>query len=140
MSMTIRVNQVGTVDSIELALTAVVERGIEGINTSFKDALGGAAMAAVDAVKTASPYRQGSGPMHYRSGWRYRVTEEDMAYSAVVFNRNKPSLTWLLQNGHRLMRGKRGTPMQRQVGYVRGIPHIDKGYEAASAYLKSRGW
>jgi hypothetical protein len=38
------------------------------------------------------------------------------------------------------MRGKKRTPTYHEIGYVPGIPHISKGYEAASAYLKSKGW
>lgn len=129
-----------TEQALEIAITAAVEDSFVGIRADLKSDMEGAVKAAEDVLKSISPYHRGSGRGHYRSGWRHRVEEKDFHYSAVVYQYNKPSLTWLLQNGHRLMRWNRGHTELKQIGYVNGIPHIDKAYEAASAYLESKGW
>lgn len=126
--------------AFEIAITAAVEDSFVGIRADLREDMEGAAKAAEDVLKSVSPYRRGSGRGHYRSGWRHRIEETDFHYSAVVYQYNKPTLTHLLEHGHELMRWNRGRTEKRSVGYVDGIPHIRKGYEAASAYLKSRGW
>ena len=125
---------------IDVVIHAMLEDTFGEICDSLRESIDGAAKAAEDALKVASPYRAGSGRGHYRSGWKHRTVYEDFDYKAVVFNRNKPTLSHLLEYGHRLMRGKKRTPTYHEIGYVPGIPHISKGYEAASAYLKSKGW
>jgi hypothetical protein len=127
-------------NNLEIAITAAVEDQFVGISYALKQDMEGAAQAAVDTLKSISPYRRGSGRGHYRSGWRHRIVESDWHYSAIVFNANKPTLTWLLEGGHELVRWNRGHNQKRTIGHVPGIPHIQRGYEAASAYLKSKGW
>ena len=126
--------------SLEIAITAAVEDQFVGISSALKQDMEGAAQAAVDTLKSISPYRRGSGRGHYRSGWRHRIEENDWHYSAIVYQYNKPTLTWLLEGGHELMRWNRGHNQKRTIGHVPGIPHISRGYEAASNYLKSKGW
>lgn len=126
--------------SLEIAITAAVEDSFVGIRGDLKQDMEGAAQAAVDTLKSISPYRRGSGRGHYRSGWRHRIEENDWHYSAIVYQYNKPTLTWLLEGGHELVRWNRGHNQKRTIGHVPGIPHIEKGYEAASNYLKSKGW
>lgn len=129
-----------TEQSLEIAITAAVEDQFVGTRADLKQDMEGAAQAAVDTLKSISPYRRGSGRGHYRSGWRKRVEENDFHYSAIVYQYNKPTLTWLLEGGHELVRWNRGHNQKRTIGHVPGTPHIQRGYEAASAYLKSKGW
>jgi hypothetical protein len=127
-------------NNLEIAITAAIEDSFVGVRGDLKRDMEGAAKAAVDVLKSISPYRSGSGRGHYRSGWRHRIEENDFHYSAIVYQYNKPSLTWLLEEGHELLRWNRGHNQKRNIGHVPGIPHIEKGYEAASNYLKSKGW
>lgn len=127
-------------NALEIAITAAIEDSFVSVRVDLKQDMEGAIKAAEDVLKSISPYRRGSGRGHYRSGWRHRIEEKDFHYSAVVYQHNKPALTWLLENGHRLMRWNRGHNALNQIGYVNGFPHISRAYEAASAYLKSKGW
>ena len=126
--------------NLEIVISAALEDSAREISDNLKADMEGAAKAAVDVLKTVSPYRRGSGRGHYRSGWRHTIEESDWHYSAVVYNRNKPTLGHLLEYGHELMRWNRGHTEKRNIGHVSGIPHVKRGYEAASTYLKSKGW
>lgn len=135
------INKHHTVDrGIDVVINATIDDFYSEITEHMREDFDAAAKAAEDALKVASPYRAGSGRGHYRSGWRHRTEYTDFDYHAVVFNRNKPTLSHLLEYGHRLMRGKKRTPTYHQIGFVSEKPHISKGYEAAAAYLKSKGW
>jgi hypothetical protein len=137
-----------TIDSVgsagerafEIAITSAVESSFVGVRGELRQDMEDAAKVGVDTLKSNSPYRSGSGPRHYRSGWRYKMEEKDFNYSVVIHQSNKPSLTWLLQNGHNIIRWNRGHTEKRQVGYVSGIPHISRARDAVLAHLKSKGW
>ena len=126
--------------ALEIAITSAVENSFVGIRDELKRDMEDAAKVGIDTLKSLSPYRAGSGRGHYRAGWRSKMEEKDFNYSVVVFQRNKPSLTWLLERGHNLMRWNRGHTEKRKVGWVNGIPHISKARDAMLAHLKSKGW
>lgn len=131
----IRFDGTGTPDDpLRMAIGAELENFAEEAVADLKDAIEGAAQAAVDVLRSVSPYRRGSGRGHYRSGWRFDLREQDMTYSAVVYNKNKPTLTHLLQRGHNVVR------KGRVFGFVAAKPHLDQGYQAAAEYLAQRGW
>lgn len=73
------------------------------------------ASKAVKELKVTSPEGEGSYKGHYKEGWAKKVESENANSIGIrIYNRKKPSLTHLLENGH----AKRGG------GRVKGIPHI----------------
>ena len=144
MSINVKVGGNGaknvTERALEIAITSAVEESFVGIRGELKQDMEDAAKVGVDTLKSISPYRAGSGRGHYRSGWRYKMEEVDFNYKVTVFQYNKPTLTFLLENGHELMRWNRGHTEKRKVGYVNGIPHISRAKDAVLEHLKSKGW
>ena len=126
--------------NLEIVISAALEDSAREISDRLKQDMEDAAKVGVNMLKTIPPYRRGSGRGHYRSGWRQVVEESDWHYSAVVYQYNKPTLTYLLENGHNLMRWNRGHTEKRKVGYVDGIPHISRAKDAVLEHLKSKGW
>lgn len=144
MSINVKVGGNGaknaTERALEIAITSAVEESFVGIRGELKQDMEDAAKVGVDTLKSISPYRAGSGRGHYRSGWRYKMEEADFNYKVTVFQYNKPTLTYLLENGHNLMRWNRGHTEKRKIGYVNGIPHISRAKDAVLEHLKSKGW
>ena len=144
MSINVKVGGNGaknaTERALEIAITSAVEESFVGVRGELKQDMEDAAKVGVDTLKTISPYRRGSGRGHYRSGWRYKMEEVDFNYKVTVFQYNKPTLTFLLENGHELMRWNRGHSEKRNIGHVNGIPHISRAKDAVLEHLKSKGW
>ena len=121
-------------------LSVIINGYFDDLSDELGEDIERAAEVAVTYLRRESPYRRGSGRGHYRSGWRYDVSNLDEnglgGVSARVYNRNKPTLTHLLENGHDLKR-KKGGPV---IGHAPPIPHIDRGRKAALEYLMRKGW
>lgn len=81
-------------------------------------------------VADASPYNEygKSRKGHYKAGWKVKTVKERGIDSYVVYNKNKPQLTHLLENGWVMRNGKRHE----------GDPHISKGEEWAESVIVSR--
>lgn len=69
-----------------------------------------------------SKFKKGSGGSNYANGWTYKVVYGRLNTGFVVYNKNKPTLTHLLENGHAIANG---------TGRVAGRPHIAPSYEWA---------
>lgn len=94
-------------DEIAKILSEYTEDVIEGIDEAGQEV----AKEAVKELKAKSPKKTGV----YAKGWG-RKTEKKVGdvSTVIIYNKNKPSLTHLLEHGH----AKRGG------GRVDGIPHI----------------
>ena len=128
---------------LSMAIGGILEDFYSGLEEQLEEDIEGAAKAAIDVMRTLSPYRRGSGRGHYRSGFTYRMNphgREVGAVSAIIWNKNKPTLAHLLEGGHNVVRGG---PLRRGgvvVGHAAARPHFGRGRAAAIEYLRSRGW
>lgn len=77
------------------------------------------AKETVEELKQTSPRSQGSGGRkgHYADGWSIKNGDKNWRglHDKIIYNKKKPQLTHLLENGHLKAGGKER---------VRGIPHI----------------
>lgn len=134
MKQFIRLTGDGTPDDpLSILIGAELESWADDVSEQLKDDIEAAAEAAESVLRTASPFRRGSGRGHYRI-WQHHMTESDWHYSARVYDKYKPTLTHLLEYGHDIVR------KGKVVGHAAAIPHIERGYRAAADYMKSRGW
>ena len=65
----------------------------------------------------------------YKSGWTIRTKRLKFGFDGVIYNKKKPGLTHLLNNGH---------DKRNQYGYwgrKNGDKHITKAHDVAEAYL-----
>lgn len=100
-------------------LKAYSDEVSEGIKKSVKDV----AKETVRTLKTTSPRDTGE----YARGWTSKVEFESSEDIRVrIFNRTKPQLTHLLENGHAKVNG----------GRVDGRPHIRPAEQAAADKLE----
>lgn len=80
------------------------------------------AKETVKELKQSSPEGMGSRKGHYKEGWASKVENENAVSIGIrIYNKKKPGLTHLLENGH----AKRGG------GRVEGIPHIGPAEQRA---------
>jgi len=107
-------------------LTAVLREVLEeyGLEVT-KDAakvLTDLAPEIVTEVKSRSPEGEGSGGKHYADGWKVDRSLDNFSVKVTVYNENKPTLTHLLEYGHRGFPKKDGGRTRD----VQGKPHIKK--------------
>lgn len=115
----------GLADEIESLMKEYAGNVAEDVKTEAKKA----AKKAVKKLKETSPEGPGSKKGHYRDGWVSKVLSENAnAVEIVVYNKNKPGLTHLLEKGHT----KRGG------GRVEGIPHIEPVEQQTIADFEKR--
>ena len=81
------------------------------VNEGVRKAIQKKANEDVRELKATSPKRNGK----YGPGWTYKVLENNSSvYDVVIYNKDRPGLTHLLENGHASVNG----------GFVPGIQHI----------------
>lgn len=105
MSITIKSEQIK--DAVMEALSDYRDEVNEGVRKAIQKQ----ANEDVWELKATSPKKTGK----YASGWAKKVVENNASvYDVVVYNKEKPGLTHLLENGHAKVNG----------GFVPGIVHI----------------
>ena len=105
MSITIKSEQLR--DAVMEALSDYRDEVNEGVRKAIQKQ----ANEDVRELKTTSPKKTGK----YAAGWAQKVVKNNVsAYDVVVYNKEKPGLTHLLENGHAKVNG----------GFVPGIQHI----------------
>lgn len=97
----------------------------DAIETVFSDV----ARETKAMLKSTSP-RSNSGGKHYANGWTVDINKR--AKTTTVYNKTKPGLTHLLENGH-AVKNQFGT-----WGRVDGRPHIKPAEEWANAQIERR--
>lgn len=113
------------------SLTVQLNRIINEYNEHVQDVADGAvkdiSKEAVQRLRNGSPKRTGE----YAQGWAVKRVR-GRQFSVVVYNRKKPQLTHLLENGH-VIKNKKGT-----YGRVNGIKHIKPVEEWANNELQAQ--
>ena len=92
---------------------------------------------ALAELRAESP-RGRSKRKHYWRGWakdRKKLDHGLGGVFVVLYNKSKPTLTHLLENGHDLVRGGKKNEGGEKVGWVEAIPHIGKVKRRAVARL-----
>lgn len=110
-------------------LAEVVEQELEKYNQEVTDGLKkevkNAAKEMIDELKNTSPKNSGD----YAAGWAVATEyESEQDIRMRVYNRKKPQLTHLLENGHAKANG----------GRVEGQPHIAPAEKNAANKLEER--
>lgn len=112
-------------------MTPTIEAQLMGILTEFNDELG---EEVHDAFKdtgkdTAKLLKQtsptGHSSKHYKDGWTSKTTGKGIDTTMVVYNKLKPGLTHLLENGHQIYVNRMNK------GRANGIKHIEPAEQKA---------
>lgn len=82
-------------------------------------------------LKNTSP-KSAVSHKHYANGWTYKVKGKGMESELTIYNKTKPGLTHLLENGHQVYRGK------KNFGRWDGIKHIEPAEKKALNEIMTR--
>ena len=118
---------------MKIDVSSQIERILEGYVGDVKEVTNEAqeavAKECVQKLKNTSPKRVSKGK-HYANGWTVKRARGPLGVDQVViYNKNKPQLTHLLEKGHVVRNGK-GT-----YGRTKAIPHIAPVEEYAAEKL-----
>lgn len=111
--------------SVEVALDRLLNEASDEENEILFKCMSKAMKKCKADIKEASPHRYGD----YQRGWSVRTKRLKYGFQGVIYNRTKPQLTHLLENGH-VVRNKYGT-----YGRYNGIKHISPARDIAEEYL-----
>lgn len=111
--------------SVEVALDRLLYEANDEENEILFKCMSKAMKKCKADIKEASPHRYGD----YRQGWSVRTKRLKYGFQGVIYNRTKPQLTHLLENGH-VVRNKYGT-----YDRYNGIKHISPARDIAEEYL-----
>lgn len=112
-------------EHIAIEIENIIEEYNEEVKRAVIEAAEEAAEVTARTLKSSSPKRdRGKGRGKYARGWTYKRQRDGTLVSYVVYNKNQPGKTHLLEFGH-VARNQYGT-----YGRVRAIPHIGRAAEA----------
>lgn len=111
-----------TIDNLASEISKDLAEYANVVAEDVKDAVEEVAKQAVKDIKANAPKNTGK----YKSGWtKKQVKRGSETVEIVIYNKNKPQLTHLLEKGHAKVGG----------GRVEGKPHIAPAEEAAEKSL-----
>lgn len=100
-----------TIDQLAVEITQAIADYTDDVVQAIEVEVETTAKAVQADIKADSPRRTGE----YAKGWTRKKEKQQGAISYTIYNKNKPTLTHLLEYGH----AKRGG------GRVEGKPHIE---------------
>jgi Mg2+ and Co2+ transporter CorA len=100
-----------TIDQLAVEITQAIADYTDDVVQAIEVEVETTAKAVQADIKADSPRRTGE----YAKGWARKKEKQQGAISYTIYNKNKPTLTHLLEYGH----AKRGG------GRVEGKPHIE---------------
>ena len=114
-----------TAQNLSVVLEKMLSEYTDEVRRGVKKDVHDVAIECRDEIKKKSPVDTGK----YRAGWATRTAFESLYDIRMeVYNRSKPELTHLLENGHAKVNG----------GRVSGRPHIRPADEHAEEELDRR--
>lgn len=109
-------------DELAITIMAELQQYSADVSAQIKDDVRQVAKECVKEVKELSPVKTGE----YKKGWGQKVAFESLDdIRILIYNRNKPQLTHLLEFGHAKVKG----------GRVEGKPHIYPAQKHAAEKL-----
>lgn len=94
------------IDAFQDTVKKMLEDYAEEAEKAVEEAAEETAKEAAKELKNISPKGKGTKKGHYAAGWSYRVEKSRVGGTqAEVYNRKKPGLTHLLENGHATKNG-----------------------------------
>ena len=117
--------------SLSSDLMDILENYVGDVDKIVEESAKEAADICSNQLKNTSPMGPGRKG-HYRTGWAVKPIQEGRLVSFIVYNKKKPQLTHLLENGH-VIRNKKGT-----YGRAHPVKHIAPAEEAAAMKFELR--
>lgn len=102
----------------------------EEVHETFKD-IGKETSLDLKSV-SKQKFKKTKHKKHYANGWTYKVKGKGLNTSVTIYNRTKPSLTHLLENGHMILINGVNH------GRTRAIKHIETAEKEALNKLITR--
>ena len=108
---------------IEIQLSEILQEYTEELDAKAEGIFKDIGKETASGLRTDSP----TGPHreHYKNGWTYKTQGKGLNTKVVIYNKSKPSLTHLLENGHEVY----------PRGHVDAIPHIEPAQRKATEEL-----
>ena len=109
--------------SVEMQLFEVLTEYTEELDAKAGRAFKEVAKETADDLRATSPV--GPHTEHYKDGWTFKATGKGLNTKVVVYNKTKPTLTHLLENGHEVY----------PHGHADAHPHIAPAQQKATEEL-----
>lgn len=106
-----------SIDQLAAEITSAVQEYTEDVTLGIEKEIDSTSKEMVTKVKASSAFKDITGD--YRKGWTRKKVVEGGEVTYIIYNKNKPSITHLLEKGH----AKRGG------GRVSAKPHIRPTYD-----------
>lgn len=117
-------------EGVAIEISKALDEYSEELQQKVEKVSNQVAEETVKRLKESSP--RGKGRKHYADGWKKKKVMERNRAGYIVYNAEKPGLTYLLNNGHDIIAGG------RTVGRVEGDNHIGKANDWAAAEFERR--
>lgn len=114
------------IDYLSQEVVKQLSQWVDGLDEKIEVIAREEGKTMVANVKRDSPVRTTKD--NYKSGWRMKIERKNKYIKIKGYNKNKPQITWLLENGHALPSG----------GRTKKIPHLYKNEEEANKRFKER--
>lgn len=115
--------------TLQAQLQEILEDYTAEVKKTVNEAMDTVSKEGVQKLKSTSPKRNGKGK-HYANGWAVKKARGSLGIDDVlIYNKTKPQLTHLLENGH-VIANAHGT-----YGRMDGVKHIAPVEEWAAEEL-----
>lgn len=108
---------------IEIQLSEILQEYTEELGHKAEGIFKEVGKETSSDLKTTSP--TGPHTKHYKDGWTYKTEGKGLNTKVVIYNKLKPSLTHLLENGHEVY----------PHGHADAHPHIEPAQRKATEEL-----
>ena len=108
-------SKVVNTDQLAVELSKAVKNYTEDVSKAVDKKVSSTATKVKREIKQDSPRKSGE----YADGWSRKTSRKNGLIDITIYNKEKPSLTHLLEFGHAKVGG----------GRVAGIPHIRPAYD-----------